>query len=103
MGPVSGRETCSRCGKTWGVNAEPREDVLCSECARTPKLPEGEVRTDIDGTMAVCLGGSHAFRWKVIGEDPHGIVMHGWRADWHVIGWAVLGNVRDLKTLAGTR
>lgn len=79
----------------------PRENVECSDCQRIPRLPAGEVRIDTEGTMAVCLGGGSYLRWKVIGEDPHGIVMHGWRADQHVIGWAVLGNTHDLKALAG--
>lgn len=28
------RETCRECGKSWGVTMKPREDVLCSDCAR---------------------------------------------------------------------
>ena len=28
------RETCRECGHSWGVTMTPREDVLCSGCAR---------------------------------------------------------------------
>jgi len=94
-------EVCRRCGKTWGVTtSEPRETVLCSECAKTPRLPEGEVRISEEGIKAVCLGGDRGLRWKVIGFDPHGIVRYGWRYDWDVIGWAVLGNISDLRGAA---
>ena len=27
-------ETCSNCGRTWGVTTKPRIDVLCSACGR---------------------------------------------------------------------
>lgn len=89
-------EKCRQCGKAWGVTTEPRDDVPCSDCAHTPRLPEGEVRRSPDGTTAVCLGGDYYTRWKVVGEDPHRIVTYGWRADLDVVGWQRLGNVYDL-------
>jgi hypothetical protein len=27
-------ETCSNCGRTWGVTTKPRTDVLCTACGR---------------------------------------------------------------------
>jgi hypothetical protein len=101
------REECRKCGKTWGVTMTPREDVICSDCSHTPRLPEGEVRRDDDGTIVVCLGGDAYLRWQVIGgdaylrwqvigEDPHRISMHGWRADHHVVDCERIGNVHDL-------
>lgn len=88
-------ETCTKCGKTWGVTIEPRDPIVCTECQRVPKPPEGEVRRNLDGVVAVCLGGGRYLRWKVIGEDPEHW-LHGWRADSDVLNWAVLGNVHDL-------
>ena len=90
------REECRKCGKTWGVTMTPREDVICSDCSHIPRLPEGEVRREADGTLIVCLGGDAWLRWKVIGEDPHRITMHGWRADSHVVDCERIGNIHDL-------
>lgn len=91
------RETCGRCGKQWGVTTEPRADVLCTDCASTPRPPEGEVRISHDGVTVVCLGGDRYLRWKVIGSDASDTVMAGWRADCHVLDYQRIGNVYDLK------
>lgn len=90
-------ETCADCGKTWGVSTAPRDQVLCTGCSSTPRLPEGEVRVSPKGVTAVCLGGDRYLRWKVIGVDPDAIGLHGWRADRHVADWRRLGNVGDLN------
>ena len=89
-----------QCGKEWAVSTpDARTDVLCREGSSVPRLPEGEVRSDTRGTIAVCLGGDRYLRWKVIGEDSDCIVTHGWRSDGQVQSWTVQGNVHELAAM----
>lgn len=88
---------CVRCSHRRDQADVQREGRVCTSCLALPVLPEGQVRRSQAGTWVVATGNGRA--WKVIGpdvDDPIGL-RHGWRSDFDVASWAVLGSLGDLR------
>lgn len=93
-----------RC-ETARIDRDADERNRCYRCGSLPDLgplrygPLGEVRRSPEGLVAVCHRGRIGDgdrRWKVIGDDPVP-ALHGWRDDWDVAQFPVIGNVFELS------
>jgi hypothetical protein len=91
-----------RC-ETARIDQTADEEHHCRRCEALVGLgpiqvaPLGEVRTG-DGLLVVCarrIGDDR--RWKVIGEDPVSGA-YGWRDDWDVARFTVIGNVCEMAS-----
>lgn len=88
----------ARC-ETARIDRTASEDYRCIRCASLTNLgpmargPLGEIRRGPDGQVAVCHdAGGFDRRWKLIGAETEPMA-YGWRGDWHVATWVVVGNV----------